>query len=84
MSTTITDSDLRANLSTEMDRVCDSRKPLVVTRQNGSSVVMLSLEDYESLNETAYLLRSSKNARRLLQSIHEIESQGGTKRESLD
>ena len=81
---TITYSHLRANLSTEMDRVCDSHTPLVVTRQNGSSVVMLSQEDYDALDETAYLLRSPKNARRLLQSIREIEAAGGTERQLLD
>lgn len=46
-------SALRANLAGTMDRVCDDREPIVVTRKNGRSVVMLSLEDYTSLEETA-------------------------------
>jgi antitoxin YefM len=52
-----------------MDEVCDSRAPLVVTRQNARPVVMLSLEEYESIAETLHLLRSPANAERLLRSI---------------
>jgi antitoxin YefM len=44
---------------------------------------MISLEDYQALEETAYLLRSPKNARRLLESITELETGGGTERELL-
>lgn len=62
-------SELRNNLSTLMDSVCDSRAPLLVTRQNARSVVMLAEDDYESLMETVHLLRSPANAARLLESI---------------
>ena len=62
-------SDLRNNLSSYMDDVCDSRSPLVVTRQNARSVVMVSEEDYDSLMETVHLLRSPANAERLLRSM---------------
>jgi antitoxin YefM len=54
------------NLAETMDKVCDDHSPIIVTRKNQRSVVMISLEDYEALEETAYLLRSPKNARRLL------------------
>jgi len=64
-----------------MDEVCDDHSPTIITRKNQRSVVMISLEDYEALEETAYLLRSPKNARRLLESIVELESGGGTERE---
>jgi antitoxin YefM len=67
----------RENLATTMDRVCADHAPVVITRNRNQSVVMLSLEDYESLEETAHLLRSPANARRLLQSIHTLESGGG-------
>jgi antitoxin YefM len=60
---------LRQNLVKYMDEVCDSRAPLVVTRQNARPVVMLSLEEYESIAETLHLLRSPANAERLLRSI---------------
>lgn len=72
---------LRANLATEMDRVCADHVPLIVTRKGAGSVVMLSLEDYEALEETSHLLRSPRSARRLLESIAELESGGGTDRD---
>ena len=70
-------SALRANLASTMDRVCDDREPIVVTRKNGRSVVMLSLEDYASLEETAYLLRSPANAKRLLGAIQQLLASDG-------
>ena len=51
---------VRSNLAKTMDRLCDDHAPVVITRKNERSVVMLSLEDYEALEETAYLLRSPK------------------------
>ena len=60
-----------------MDRVCTDRAPIVITRNRNQSVVMLSLEEYESLEETAYLLRSPSNAQRLLKAIHALESGKG-------
>jgi antitoxin YefM len=72
---------LRANLAAEMDRVCEDHTPVVVTRKGSASVVMMSLDDYEALQETAYLLRSPKSARRLLESIAELEAGGGAERE---
>jgi antitoxin YefM len=61
-----------ANLAEAMDRVCENHDPLIITRSGQESVVMLSLEDFNSLEETAYLLRSPKNARRLLEAIAEF------------
>ena len=75
---------LRANLAKQMDRVCEDHAPLIVTRKGSESVVMISLEDYEALEETSYLLRSPKNARRLLESIAELEAGGGTEREPVE
>ncbi len=72
---------LRSNLASEMDRVCEDHAPVIVTRKASSSVVMISLEDYESLEETSYLLRSPRNARRLLESIVELEAGRGIERE---
>jgi antitoxin YefM len=63
-----------------MDQVCDDHTPIIVTRQNNRSVVMLSLEDYQALEETAYLLRSPQNTKRLMESILELESGRGTER----
>lgn len=73
----------RQNLAKTMDRVCDDHDAIIITRNNQQSVVMLSLEDYKALEETAYLLRSPKNAKRLLESILDLESSKGTERELL-
>ena len=81
---TISYSDARAQLARTMDKVCDDHAPVVITRKNARSVVLMSLEDYQALEETAYLLRSPKNARRLLESIAELESGGGETRELVE
>jgi len=67
-------SHVRSTLAAIMDKVCDDHAPVIITRANHRSVVMMSLEDYQALEETANLLRSPKNARRLLESIAELES----------
>jgi antitoxin YefM len=76
-------TNLRARLAETMDRVCESHTPIIVTR-NQQRVVMMSLEDYESLDETAYLLSSPKNAQRLRDSIARLEAGGGTVHELID
>ncbi len=70
----------RENLASTMDKVCSEHAPVVITRKREQSVVMLSLEDYESLEETAYLLRSPANARRLIEAIHALETGKGVAR----
>lgn len=67
-------TELRQHLAKVMDEVCDSGAPLVITRQNARSVVMLSLEEFESIAETLHLLRSPANAARLLQSILDADA----------
>ena len=62
----ITYTAVRANLASTMDRVCNDHEPLIITRNGEQSVVMLSLEDFQALEETAYLLRNPTNARRLM------------------
>jgi antitoxin YefM len=79
----LTYSQARRNLAKTMDQVCDDHAPIIITRKNLRSVVMISLEDYQALEETAYLLRSPKNAQRLLESIHELQTGGGKARELL-
>jgi antitoxin YefM len=76
-------SAVRANLASQMRRVCDDHAPLVISRRGEPSVVMLSLEDYNALEETAHLLRSPANAQRLLRAIAALESGGGEVRELL-
>ena len=77
----ITYTKARAQLAKTMDFVCENHEPVIITRSGEESVVMLSLEDYKSLEETAYLLRSPKNAKRLIEAIAELERGGGSERE---
>jgi antitoxin YefM len=70
----ITYTAARENLASTMNRVCLDRDPVIITRKRDQSVVMISLDDYESLEETAYLLRSPANAKRLIESIEAAES----------
>lgn len=80
--TAITYTAARENLASTMDRVCDDHDPVIITRNRDQAVVMLSLDDYESLQETAYLLRSPANAKRLLASIESLNS-GKTVRKNI-
>jgi antitoxin YefM len=71
----------RANLAATMERVCENHDPVIITRTKAPSVVMLSLEDFHSLQETAYLLRSPANAKRLFAAIDQLDTGKGTVRE---
>ena len=65
-------SEARKNLATLMDSVCDDSDIVVITRRKARPVVLMSLDEYNSIQETAYLLRSPANAERLLESIAEL------------
>jgi len=65
-------STARANLAKTMDRVCDRHEPVIITRSGRGSVVILSLDDYNSLEETAHLLRSPRNLQRLAAAMAEM------------
>lgn len=78
---TITYTSLRATLASAMDRVCDDHEPLIVTRNGAQSVVMLSLEDYQALEDTAALLRSPANAKRLLAAVAQLKAGKGNERD---
>jgi antitoxin YefM len=70
------------NLASTMDRICTHHDPVIITLNRDQSVVMLSLDDYESLQETAYLLRSPANAKRLIAFIESLNA-GDTVRKSV-
>jgi antitoxin YefM len=76
----ITYTTARANLADTMDRVCDDHEPIIITRNSQQAVVMMSLDDFKALEETSYLLRGPKNARRLLESISNLEAGKGKAR----
>jgi antitoxin YefM len=74
MNDSISYSQLRQTLKDCLDKVCEEHHPLLVKRKNGEDVVILSKEDYTSLEETVYLLGSPKNARRLRESLEGKET----------
>ena len=76
----ITYTAARANLASTMDRVCQDHEPLIITRNGEQSVVMLSLEDFSALEETAYLLRNPANAKRLLAAVEQLSQGRGVER----
>ena len=81
---TISYSAFRSNLASILDKVNDDHKPILITRQNGKPAVVISLEDFQAYEETAYLMASPKNAERLTASIAELEAGKGTQHELID
>lgn len=71
---------VRANLASTMDRVCNDHEALIITRNGEQSVVMLSIEDFKALEETAYLLRTPANAKRLLSAVVQLKEGQGVER----
>ena len=64
-------TEARANLARLLDRVTQDRETVVISRRGKEDVAMIPASELSSLVETAYLLRSSKNARRLLEALHD-------------
>ncbi len=81
---TMSYTESRAKYAEVLDAVVNDREEVVITRAGHEPAVIVSLDDYESLKETAYLLRSPANARRLLASIDELESGKGVERELME
>lgn len=79
----VTYTELRQHLARYMDEVNDNRAPLVVTRQGGKGVVMLSEDEFESWQETVHLLASPKNAERLLRAVASAEAGEAVERDLL-
>ena len=82
--TAISYTAARESLASTMDRVCDDHDPVIITRNRDQAVVMLSLEDFEALQETAYLFRSPANAKRLIVSIESLNKGKGIKKKITD
>jgi len=77
-------SDARANLKSAMDRVVADKAPLGITRQRGESVVMVSQSEWDSIQETLYLLQSPANAERLIEAVRGLEAGGGEEHELIE
>jgi antitoxin YefM len=69
----ITYTEARENLANTINHVCEDNAPVIITRRRDQAVVVLSLAEYESLQETAHLLRSPANAKRLFNSLDSIK-----------
>ncbi|QJQ99379.1 MULTISPECIES: type II toxin-antitoxin system Phd/YefM family antitoxin [Halomonas] len=75
---TVTYTHFRSHLAQVLDRVNDDHVPVLITRQNGKPAIVMSVEDFKSYEETAYLMASPENARRLNDAIAEVErGEGG-------
>lgn len=80
----ITYTQARRNFTQTMNRVCNDHTPLIITRQAEDPVVMISLEDYNAIEETLYLLRNPRNAQRLLDALREIEAKDFNKKDLIE
>ncbi len=80
----ITYTAARENLAQTMTKVCENHEPVIITRNRDQAVVMMSLEDYSALDETAYLTRSPANAKRLREAIAQVEKGKGIRKKLSD
>lgn len=80
----ITYTQARKNFAETMNKVCDDHTPIIITRQNERPVVMISLDDYNAIEETLYLLRSPQNAARLSKALIEIQEKKYSKHDLMD
>ena len=80
----MTYSDARKNLKSVMDKVVDDCSEVIVTRRNGEPVVMMSLANWRSIEETEYLLASPENAERLRRGIEQLDADKGVERALFD
>lgn len=77
-------TDARKNFAGTMDRVWENHEPVVITRQNERPVVMMSLQEYNAIEETLYLMRSPKNAERLRNALEDVKQGNYTQKKLLD
>lgn len=80
----LTYTETRQNLKDVMDRVVEDRTPVVITRQKAEAVVMVSLSDWNAMEETAHLLSTEANTRRLRAAVRQLDAGGGSERELLE
>ncbi len=80
----LTFTDTRQNLKDVMDRVVENHAPVVITRQKAESVVMVSLADWNAMEETARLIASPRNAARLAEAMAELDQGGGVEHDLIE
>jgi antitoxin YefM len=81
---TMSYTESRANYADVLDAVTNDREEVVITRAGHEPVVIVSLADYDSLRETAYLMRSPANARRLLDAMERLEAGRGATHDLIE
>ena len=81
---TMTYTAVRQNLAKTILDICNDHEPVIITSKRDKAVVMISLDDYKSMEETTYLLRSPNNAKRLLEAIQEVENGSGQEKELIE
>jgi antitoxin YefM len=81
---TMSYTDSRARYAEVLDGVVQDREEVIITRAGHEPVVIVSLADFESLRETAYLMRSPANARRLLDAMERLEGGLGETHDLVD
>ena len=77
-------TNFRSNLAGTMDLVNENHIPVLVTRQSGKPAILMSLEDFNSYEETAYLMSSPANAQRIDEAIRDIENNKGIRKDIID
>ena len=80
----LTYSYTRQNLADVLNKVNEDRAPVLITRQNGEPAVLMSLADYNAIEETAYLLRTPANAQRLMDAIAQHRAGAGQEQALID
>jgi antitoxin YefM len=80
----VTYTHARTNFAAMLDKVNDDHAPVLITRQQGKPAVLMSLEDFSAWEETAYLLRSPENARRLKRAIGRLDKGAGVVRHASE
>jgi len=81
---TMSYTTFRNHLASALDKVNANHEPVLVTRQNGDPAVLLSLDDFKSYEETAYLMASTKNAQRLNQAVEQLEHGKGLEKPLIE
>lgn len=81
---TITYTEARNSFASTIDRVVENHTPTIITRQKKESVVIISLEDFNSYQETIYLMQSRNNSEKLNQSISELENGLGFEKDLIE
>ncbi|HAN75484.1 MAG TPA: type II toxin-antitoxin system prevent-host-death family antitoxin [Planktothrix sp. UBA8402] len=80
----ITDTEFQKNFTAVMNQVCDDHAPIIMTRESEPPVVIISLEDYNAIEETLYLLQSPKNAERLAKALQDLKQENYQKHDLIE